>query len=305
MTREQAMKLVGLRANSAKSLAGRLLLTFQSLLEYHERDALDAQSGLVMRIHRNVRRAVAGFRLAANAKYSDMQIELHEVPSFMQFYLHVAVALRFGPRQLADSRVSKATDAGECIAQLGPIPQADMATVFVARGNSGHTSYVLAARLDVDIVDGMARMRIHAGDASQEPDAISVVGDDTIVDVVHRIALSFVVCSGARRQNMATEVFSWGYIAWVTQRPSGYLLSGYIDGREFDIVADTPQKAGRLFARAARWAWLRRKFRVFRGLPARELEHVSTADRYYDVSLRTALVGALVAIGGRLLRARP
>lgn len=104
---------------------------------------------------------------------------------------------------------------------------------------------------------------------------------------------------------MATEVFSWGYIAWVTQRPSGYLLSGYIDGREFDIVADTPQKAERLFARAARWAWLRRKFRVFRGLPARELEQVSTADRYYDVSLRTALVGTLVAIVERVLRARP
>lgn len=179
-----------------------------------------------MRIHRNVYRAVAGSRLVANAKYSDMQIELHEVPSFIQFYLHAAVALGLGPRRLADSRASKATDAGVYVAQLGPIPQADMATDFVARGNAGHTSDVLEARLDVDIVDGMARMRIHAGDASQKPDAISVVGDVTIVDVVHRIALSFVVCSGARKKNMATEVFSWGYIAWVTQRPSGYLLSG-------------------------------------------------------------------------------
>lgn len=129
-----------------------------------------------MRIHRNVRRAVAGSWLAANAKYLDMQIELHEVPSFIQSYLHAAVALGLGPRQLAGSRVSKATDAGEYVAQLGPIPQADMATVFVARGNAGHTSDVLEARLDVDIADGMARMRIHAGDTSQEPDAISVVG---------------------------------------------------------------------------------------------------------------------------------
>ncbi|MBB5417063.1 hypothetical protein HDG42_003104 [Paraburkholderia sp. JPY171] len=102
---------------------------------------------------------------------------------------------------------------------------------------------------------------------------------------------------------MATEFFSWGYVAWVTQRPSGYLLWGYIDGCEFDIVADSPQKAESAFARVARRAWLRRKFRVLRGLPARELQQVSTADRYYDVSLRTILVAALVALAKRVLRA--
>lgn len=54
---------------------------------------------------------------------------------------------------------------------------------------------------------------------------------------------------------MATEVFSWGYVAWLTQRPSGYSRSGYIDGHEFEITADTPQEAERAFARAARRSW--------------------------------------------------
>ncbi len=44
-----------------------------------------------------------------------------------------------------------------------------MATVFVARGNAGHTSDVLEARLDVDIVDGLARMRIHGAMPVKNP----------------------------------------------------------------------------------------------------------------------------------------
>lgn len=71
----------------------------------------------------------------------------------------------------------------------------------------------------------------------------------------------------------------------IDQRPSGYSLSGHIDGHEFEIVTDTPQRAERAFTRAARRAWLRRKLPVLRGLPARELEPVSAADTYHDVSV--------------------
>jgi hypothetical protein len=99
-----------------------------------------------------------------------------------------------------------------------------------------------------------------------------------------------------------TEVFAWGYRAWMTQRPSGYFLSGYIDGHEFECLVDTPQRAERAFARAARHAWLRRKFRVLRGLPARGLEQTSSADRYHDVCFRALMVVILAALVKRLRR---
>lgn len=100
---------------------------------------------------------------------------------------------------------------------------------------------------------------------------------------------------------MATEVFAWGYVAWLTQRPSGYSLSGYIDGHEFEITTDTSREAERAFARAARRAWARRKLRVIRGLPAREEEPVDTADTYHEVSFRTE---DICETGARLTGAR-
>ncbi|RQG99136.1 hypothetical protein [Paraburkholderia dinghuensis] len=97
---------------------------------------------------------------------------------------------------------------------------------------------------------------------------------------------------------MATELVSWGYTAWLTQRPIGYELSGYVEGREFAVVADTPEHAEREFSRAARRAWLRRKLRRIRGLPVREMPPVSTADTYHEISL----VELIVAVAGALLR---
>jgi len=95
---------------------------------------------------------------------------------------------------------------------------------------------------------------------------------------------------------MATEVFAWGYIGWLTRRPEGYSLSGYIDGQEFEIVTDTPQQAEHAFTRAARRAWLCRRSRVLRGLPARQREPVGTADTYQEVSLGAIVVAALKAM---------
>ena len=99
-----------------------------------------------------------------------------------------------------------------------------------------------------------------------------------------------------------TQVFAWGYVAWMTQRPSGYSLSGYIDGREFDIVTDLPQEAERAFARAARSAWLHRKLRRLRGLPARESVPINTLDTYYEMSLRKAFVAVVTELWRRVFR---
>ena len=97
-----------------------------------------------------------------------------------------------------------------------------------------------------------------------------------------------------------TQVFAWGYVGWMTQRSSGFSLSGYIDGREFDIVTDLPQEAERAFARAARSAWLRRKVRVLRGLPARESPPLNSLDTYHEISLREIFVAVVTALWGRV-----
>ena len=100
-----------------------------------------------------------------------------------------------------------------------------------------------------------------------------------------------------------TDVFAWGYVAWMTQRPSGqYSLSGYIDGREFDVVTDLPQEAERVFARAARSAWLRRKVRVLRGLPARESSPVNSLDTYHEISPRMFFAAVVTALWSRVFR---
>ncbi|MFB9125730.1 hypothetical protein E2553_36060 [Paraburkholderia dipogonis] len=100
-----------------------------------------------------------------------------------------------------------------------------------------------------------------------------------------------------------TEVFAYGYVAWLTQRPTGFSLSGYIDGVEFDVIAQAPQQAERLFSRAARRAWLRRKFmRILRRkYPAREM--VSSADVYYDVTVLLAIRVA-ISVSARALTRR-
>jgi hypothetical protein len=99
-----------------------------------------------------------------------------------------------------------------------------------------------------------------------------------------------------------TQVFAWGYVGWMTQRSSGFSLSGYIDGREFDVVTDLPQGAERAFARAARSAWLRRKVRGLRGLPARESLPVSTLDTYHEVSLKEIFVAILTKLRSCIFR---
>lgn len=92
---------------------------------------------------------------------------------------------------------------------------------------------------------------------------------------------------------MASEIFSWGYTAWRSQRPNGFEVCGFVDGREVSVLSDTPDSAERQFCRAARSAWLRRKLRRLCGLPARESVPLSSADTYQDVSLARMLAAIL------------
>lgn len=97
-----------------------------------------------------------------------------------------------------------------------------------------------------------------------------------------------------------TEIFAWGYTAYMTQNSEGFELSGYIDGKLFDIVARTTQQAEKSFARAARRAWLRRKIGRVGWRPCREHEPMCMADTYHDVSVATLVFALLKVLVGRV-----
>ncbi|MFM0126742.1 hypothetical protein [Paraburkholderia sediminicola] len=101
------------------------------------------------------------------------------------------------PRENLWKRAMEAMEAGGYIAPPGPHPQVDTATFFVIRSSAGDSDELLEARLNVDIVDDVARVLIHICNSRDETDAVSVAGADNIVDVVHRIVAGF--CRMKRR----------------------------------------------------------------------------------------------------------
>lgn len=88
----------------------------------------------------------------------------------------------------------------------------------------------------------------------------------------------------------------------MTQQSAKYSLSGYIDGRVFDVVTDLPHEAETAFARAACSAWLRRRVRVLQGLPARKSLPVNSQDTYHDVPLRMICMAVLTLLWSRIFR---
>lgn len=88
----------------------------------------------------------------------------------------------------------------------------------------------------------------------------------------------------------------------MTQQSGKYSLSGYIDGRVFEVVTDLPREAETAFARAACSAWLHRRARVLRGLPAQEFPAVNSLDAYHEVPLRMICVAALTLLWSRMFR---
>jgi hypothetical protein len=88
----------------------------------------------------------------------------------------------------------------------------------------------------------------------------------------------------------------------MTQQFGKYSLSGYIDGRVFNVVTDLPQEAETAFARAACSAWLLRRVRVLRGLPARESPAINSLDTYREAPLRMICVAVLTMLWSRIFR---
>lgn len=117
----------------------------------------------------------------------------------------------------------------------------------------------------------------------------------------HRVATFLVANTIEIGARCMTEIFSWGYIGWLTRRTEGYELSGYLDGELFSVIAVTPKQATRMFSRAARRAYLRRQTRVLRGLPARKAEPLSSADVHYEVAFGMVAVGLIRAATRRIL----
>jgi hypothetical protein len=99
---------------------------------------------------------------------------------------YVAVS-KADPRTNLWKRAVDAMDAGGYIAPPGPYPLLDTATVFVVRNDTGHADGVLEARLDVNVVDDVARVLIHARDAQPEPDEVPVARADDVVAMVRQV----------------------------------------------------------------------------------------------------------------------
>ncbi|MGF6808573.1 hypothetical protein OKW30_003699 [Paraburkholderia sp. Clong3] len=106
-------------------------------------------------------------------------------------------AVDVDPRTNLWKRALEAMEAGGYIAPPGPYPSADAATVLVIRSEAGDLNHVEEARLDVGIVDEVARVLVYTLDFRHELEEVSVAGADSIVEVVHRIMAAF--CRMKRR----------------------------------------------------------------------------------------------------------
>ncbi|WP_341317468.1 hypothetical protein WN982_40060 [Paraburkholderia sp. IMGN_8] len=96
-------------------------------------------------------------------------------------------AVDVDPRTNLWKRALEAMEAGGYIAPPGPYPSVDAATVLVIRSEAGDLNHVEEARLDVSIVDEVARVLIYTRDLRQELEEVPVAGADSIVEVVRRV----------------------------------------------------------------------------------------------------------------------
>ncbi|QQC63126.1 hypothetical protein [Paraburkholderia ginsengisoli] len=95
------------------------------------------------------------------------------------------------PRVNIWKRTVGALQSGGYIHPCGPYPRAPVATVFIARHPAGQARATSEARIDVSVVDGIARavIAIHEG-PTYELDSIQVANEESIVDVVLRFAVA-------------------------------------------------------------------------------------------------------------------
>jgi hypothetical protein len=100
-------------------------------------------------------------------------------------------AVEADPRTNVWKRGLEAMEAGGYIAPSGPYPVADEASVRVIRYEAGGLNHVEEARLDLRVVDGVARVLIYTRDFQKELEEIPVGGADNIVEVVRQVIAAF------------------------------------------------------------------------------------------------------------------
>ncbi|SDG74474.1 hypothetical protein SAMN05216466_10516 [Paraburkholderia phenazinium] len=112
------------------------------------------------------------------------------------------------PRVNIWKRMVGALQSGGYIYPCGPYPRAPVATVFIARHPAGQAPASSEARIDVSVVDGIARavIAIHKG-PTYELDSIQVANEESIVDVVLRFAV-------AARKSESKSRYSFRGDAW-------------------------------------------------------------------------------------------
>ncbi|CPH56430.1 Uncharacterised protein [Burkholderia pseudomallei] len=91
------------------------------------------------------------------------------------------------PRTSLWKRALEAMESGGHIAPPRSYPIAGAATVLVIRSEAGDLNHVEEARLDVSIIDEVARVLIHTRDFGQELEEVPVAGADSIVEVVRLV----------------------------------------------------------------------------------------------------------------------
>lgn len=102
------------------------------------------------------------------------------------------------PRANLWKRALGAMDAGGYVAPPGPYPRRDAATVLIVRSEAGKSDDVEVARLDVSIVDEVARVLIHTRDLPQALEEVPVAGADSIVEVVRLVVAALSRVKNAR-----------------------------------------------------------------------------------------------------------
>jgi hypothetical protein len=100
-------------------------------------------------------------------------------------------AVEADPRTNVWKRGLEAMEAGGYIAPSGPYLAVDEATVRVIRYEAGGWNHIEEARLDLQIVDDVARVLIYTRSFQKELEEIPVPGADNIVEVVRTVIAAF------------------------------------------------------------------------------------------------------------------
>ena len=100
-------------------------------------------------------------------------------------------AIDIDPRTPLWKRALEAMEAGGYLAPPPPYPTADAATAVITRSDTGDVNHVEEARLEVRIVDDVARVFIYTQGIRRGLEEVSIGGAGSIVEVIRRIIEAF------------------------------------------------------------------------------------------------------------------